>query len=208
MTRDPPASGGHNLQVQLAEAGGDRHRLADEAGREAVALGLKHHKRPAADDARNLSCAGNAATGRASRPSWPASLAIVRPLRWRRSKTATAHRSRSAFACPSDATGAVCHHDLVTYWIAFSTTPLALRPARGQTHTSTPSCLAACELCRDPVCAGNHDSRHLIGTPRPRRGAEATQHPVDRINQLRERHPLADHRAATARNDRAPTSTY
>jgi hypothetical protein len=55
------------------------------------------------------------------------------------------------------------------------------------------------ELRRDPIAARMHDGRHPIGPPRPRGAAQPTRHPVDRVDQMREAHALADHRAASAR---------
>ena len=51
---DPPAGGGEDLDVQLAEAGRDGHGLADEAGRDAVVVALERDERRAPDDPRNL----------------------------------------------------------------------------------------------------------------------------------------------------------
>jgi hypothetical protein len=55
------------------------------------------------------------------------------------------------------------------------------------------------ELRRGPIGARVDDGRHPIGPPRPRGAAQAAQHTVDRVDEVREAHALADHRATAAR---------
>ena len=138
VPRDAPAGGGEDLHVQLAEAGRHGHGLADQAGRDAVVVALERDERRAPDDALDLKLRGERGAGQAEQALLAGELGDRQPRRVRRSATATAHRSRSACAWPRLETGAVRHHDRVTYWIAFSTTPLRCGRRGGQTHTSTP----------------------------------------------------------------------
>ena len=65
---------------------------------------------------------------------------------------------------------------------------LALRPPRRADPDLDAVMLGGLrELRRDPVSAGMHDGRHPIGPPRPRGAAQAAQHAVDRVDQVRER---------------------
>jgi hypothetical protein len=111
VARDSPAGGGEDLDVQLAEAGRDGHGLASQSGRDAVVVVLERDECRAADDALNLKLRRERRRRQSEQPLSRASSAIVLAPRLRRSATATAHRSRSACAWPSDETGAVRHHD-------------------------------------------------------------------------------------------------
>jgi hypothetical protein len=55
-------------------------------------------------------------------------------------------------------------------------------------------------IAADVVVSGDflahHDGRHPVRPPRAARAAQATKGTVDRLCQVRERHPLADHRPA------------
>src|SRR3954447_8753874 len=141
------------------------------------------------------SWAGNAVAGSPSSGSWAASSAIVPPGRRRRSDTATAQRSRSAWAWPSEATGALRHHERVTYLIAASTTPFALRaPRRADPHLDAVVLGDLRELGGEAIRAGDHDRGHAIGPPRAAGAAQPAQHPGDGVDEVGERHPLADPR--------------
>lgn len=101
-------------------------------------VALERNQRGPTDDALDLKLRGE----RERRQSQQALLAGELGGRQGRgarggSATASAHRSRSAWAWPSVDTGGVRHHDLVTYRIAFSTTPLRCGRRDGQTDTST-----------------------------------------------------------------------
>jgi hypothetical protein len=63
MTRDAPAGGGDDLQLQLAEPGRDGDGLPDQAGRDAVAVALERDQRRTADDALDRQLRGERERG-------------------------------------------------------------------------------------------------------------------------------------------------
>ena len=138
VPRDAPAGGGEDLHVQLAEAGRHGHGLADQAGRDAVVVALERDERRAPDDALNFKLRRKRVRRQAEQALLAGELGDRQPA----ARAAVGDRDRPpvqvGLRLAKLETGAVRHHDRVTYWIAFSTTPLRCGRRGGQTHTSTP----------------------------------------------------------------------
>ena len=194
MPRDPAAGGREDLQVQLAEPGPDL-TVGQRAGRDAVAVALestsalRETTRPLASSAPN----GELRQRQAATLRPPARRPCARRGGGDRT-TATHQRSRSAWAWAGVDTGAERHHELATYPIAVSTTPLRCGRSRRADRDLHAVVLGQRRgLGRSRSVPGVHDRRHPVGPPRPRGAAEPAQHAVERLGQVREALTLAEH---------------
>jgi hypothetical protein len=186
--------------VQLAQAGADGDGLADVAHRDAVAVALEGDHGGARDDSLDRQLCGER-RGR-KREQWlPGGEFGDRPAG---PPTTIGHRDGPAvqiglgLAQRGDRRGAPPRaRDVLDRRLDDA---LALRAARrADPHLDAEMLGDLRELGGHPIAAGMDDGRHAIGPPRPSGAAQAAQDAVERVDEVREGHPLADHRAQAAR---------